>query len=129
MALTEREIRNRDRVLAMYRDVLDAHDRTRIREYLIEEYIQHSPAATDGLDGLGDFLDWLKTTHPGHENHIKRVFAQDDYVVVHLQVTVPGEPDLAVVDMFRLNENGMLVEHWEVVQTVPDNPKNANGMF
>jgi predicted SnoaL-like aldol condensation-catalyzing enzyme len=129
MALTEREIRNRDRVLAMYREVLDAHDRTRIRKYLVEDYIQHSPAATDGLDGLGDFLDWLKTTHPGHGNHIKRVFAQDDYVVVHLQVTVPGEPDLAVVDMFRLNEDGMLAEHWEVVQTVPDNPKNTNGMF
>ena len=129
MALTEREIRNRDRVLAMYREVHDAHDRTKIRKYLVEDYIQHSPAATDGLDGLGDFLDWLGATHPGHQNDIKRIFAQDDHVVVHVRVVVPGGTDLAVVDLFRLNDDGMLVEHWEVVQPVPDDPKNQNGMF
>ncbi len=88
-----------------------------------------SPEATDGLGGIGDFLDWLKRTHPGHRNHIQRVFAQDDHVIVHLRVTVPGETDLAVVDIFRLNAAGLIAEHWDIVQRVPENPKNANGMF
>jgi predicted SnoaL-like aldol condensation-catalyzing enzyme len=129
MALTETEIRNRDHVLALYRDVLDPHDRTRLRQYLVEDYIQHSPEATDGLEGIGNFLDWLRTTHPGHRNHIQRIFAQDDHVIVHLRVTVPGEADLAVVDIFRLNQAGMIAEHWDIVQRVPENPKNGNGMF
>jgi predicted SnoaL-like aldol condensation-catalyzing enzyme len=129
MALTDREIRNRDHVLALYRNVLDPHDRTRLAEYLVADYIQHSPEATDGLGGIGDFLDWLKREHPDHRNHIKRIFAQDDYVIVHLRATVPGEADLAVVDIFRLDEAGMIAEHWDIVQRVPANPKNTNGMF
>jgi len=129
VALTATEIRNRDHVLALYRNVLDPHDRTRLAEYLAEDYIQHSPEATDGLGGIGDFLDWLKRDHPGHRNHIQRIFAQDDYVIVHLRATVPGEADLAVVDIFRLNEAGKIAEHWDIVQRVPENPKNSNGMF
>jgi predicted SnoaL-like aldol condensation-catalyzing enzyme len=129
MPLTGTETRNRDHVLALYRNVLDPHDRTRLREYLAEDYLQHSPAATDGLAGIGDFLDWLKATHPGHRNHIQRIFAQDDHVIVHLRVTVPGEADLAVVDIFRLNAAGLIAEHWDVVQRVPADPKNGNGMF
>jgi predicted SnoaL-like aldol condensation-catalyzing enzyme len=130
MALTPDEIRNRDRVLALYRECLDPHDRTRLREYLVEDYIQHSPAATPGLEGIGDFLDWLKVTHPQHRNHIKRIFARDEHVIVHLHCTVgEGHADLAVVDIFRLDEQGMIVEHWDVVQEVPANPKNSNTMF
>jgi len=129
VSLTAVEERNLERVRALYRNVLDPHDRTRLREYLVENYIQHSPEATDGLGGIGDFLDWLRTVHPGHRNHVQRMFAQDDHVIVHLRVTVPGEADLAVVDIFRLDGDGMIVEHWDVVQRVPANPKNANGMF
>jgi predicted SnoaL-like aldol condensation-catalyzing enzyme len=129
MALTTMEQRNLERVRGLYRDVLDPHDRTRLQEYLVADYIQHSPEATDGLRGIGDFLDWLKNAHPGHRNHIQRMFAQDDHVIVHLRVTVPGEADLAVVDIFRLDDTGMIAEHWDIVQRVPPNPKNSNGMF
>jgi predicted SnoaL-like aldol condensation-catalyzing enzyme len=129
MALTDREQRNRDHVLALYRNVLDPHDRSRLAEYLVEDYIQHSPAATDGLQGIGEFLDWLREQHPGHRNHIQRIFAQDDFVIVHLRATVPGEADLAVVDIFRLNDAGMIAEHWDIVQRVPPDAKNSNGMF
>ena len=130
MALTAKELRNRDRVLALYREVLDPHDRTRLGEFLVENYIQHSPEATDGLDGIGDFLDWIKATHPAHRNIIKRIFAQDDYVIVHLHCPVgPGEADLAVVDLFRLDDAGMIAEHWDVVQHVPPTSKKNNTMF
>jgi predicted SnoaL-like aldol condensation-catalyzing enzyme len=130
MALSPTEVRNRDRVLALYQEVLDQHDRTRLREFLVEDYIQHSPEAPDGIAGIGDFLDWIRTTHPAHRNHIKRIFAQDDHVIVHLHCPVgPGQPDLAVVDIFRLNAAGMIVEHWDVVQQVPATAKNANTMF
>lgn len=130
MALTAKELRNRDRVLALYREVLDPHDRTRLGEFLVGNYIQHSPEATDGLDGIGDFLDWIKATYPTHRNIIKRIFAQDDHVIVHLHCPVgPGEPDLAVVDIFRLDDAGMIVEHWDVVQRVPATSRNANTMF
>ena len=130
MTLTAQEQRNQDRTLALYREVLDPHDRTRLREFLVEDYRQHSPEATDGIDGIGEFLDWLKSTHPQHRNHVQRIFARDDHVIVHLHCTVgPGHADLAVVDIFRFNAAGMIVEHWDVVQRVPETSKNANTMF
>jgi predicted SnoaL-like aldol condensation-catalyzing enzyme len=130
MALSAQEIRNRDRVLALYRECLDPHDRARLKDFLVEGYIQHSPAASPGLEGIGEFLDWLKATHPQHRNHIRRIFAQDDHVIVHLHCTVgEGHPDLAVVDIFRLDEQGMIVEHWDVVQEVPAHSKNSNTMY
>ena len=130
MTLSAKEARNRERVLGLYREVLDPHDRSRLREYLLEDYIQHSPEASDGLQGIGDFLDWLKHSYPQHRNHIKRIFAQDDYVIVHLHCPVgPGEADLAVVDIFRLDDQGMIAEHWDVVQRVPATSKNTNTMF
>ena len=52
-----------------------------------------------------------------------------DRVIVHLRATVPGEVDLAMVDIFRLNEAGMIAKHRDIVQRVPENPKNGNGMF
>ena len=130
MTLSAKELRNRDRALALYRDVLDPHDPTRLREFLVENYIQHSPEATDGIDGIAEFLGWLKAAHPQHRNHVRRIFAQDDHVIVHLHCTVgPGHPDLAVVDIFRFNDAGMIVEHWDVVQKVPETSKNSNTMF
>jgi predicted SnoaL-like aldol condensation-catalyzing enzyme len=130
VGLTDTEIRNREHVLRLYREVLDPHDRTKLREFLVENYIQHSPEAPDGIDGIGDFLDWIKINHPEHRNHIKRIFAQDDYVIVHLHCPVgPGHADLAVIDIFRLDDSGMIVEHWDVVQKVPDTSRNSNTMF
>jgi predicted SnoaL-like aldol condensation-catalyzing enzyme len=43
-------------------------------------------------------------------------------------VRFPGDPGLAVVDIFRL-EGEEIVEHWDVLQEVPANPVNPNGMF
>jgi len=60
---------------------------------------------------------------------IKRVFADGDFVILHSHAV--REPDTlgrAVVDIFKL-ENGKVVEHWDVIQDVPEKPMNSNGMF
>ncbi len=127
--MSEQEARNRRVVLDFYDRVLIPMDFTHAMQFFGPTYTQHDPLATDGPEGLHRFLDTVRVETPHATTSIKRVFVDGDYVIVHVHVTpVPGTPGLAVVDIFRL-EHGRIVEHWDVIQPVPDAPLNSNSMF
>jgi predicted SnoaL-like aldol condensation-catalyzing enzyme len=91
-------------------------------------FLQHSPDSPSGRDA---YLSYLKeAAFVGGRSSIKRVIADDDYVVVHHHLTLPGDdgPGVAVVDVWRLRE-GRAIEHWEVEQLVPEPDRVPNGMF
>ena len=99
------------------------------RMYAGAVYRQHNPLIEDGIKGLRKFVARLMANHPdAHE--IKRVFADGDYVILHshwhrLSDSARGE---AVVDIYR-SENGKVVEHWDVIQPIPETAANNNTMF
>jgi predicted SnoaL-like aldol condensation-catalyzing enzyme len=94
-----------------------------------KHYKQHNPLIEDDWAGLTKFVAWLRETHPMSRLHIKRAFADGDLVVLHSEwIRTPGTPGEAVVDIVRF-EQGKIVEHWDVVQPIPENPKNDNTMF
>ena len=98
-------------------------------KYLGPRYIQHNPTAPDGAEGLKGFIGFLRDKFPQSRSEIKRVFADGDFVIVHVHsVREPGTRGRAIIDLFRL-ENGKIVEHWDVVQDVPEKAANSNGMF
>jgi predicted SnoaL-like aldol condensation-catalyzing enzyme len=116
-------------VLAMYRDVLMALDSTRVDDYILPGYIQHSTLAEPGVQALKDWLDARRADSPDAVQTIHRSFVDGDHVIVHVHVARwKGDPGMAVVDIFRL-ENGMIAEHWDVLQDVPSKPVNPLGMF
>jgi predicted SnoaL-like aldol condensation-catalyzing enzyme len=99
------------------------------QSYLAPAYIQHNPMAQDGAEGLKAFIGFLAQRYPHYQLDIKRVFAEGDYVILHVHgVFEPGSRGKAIIDIFRL-ENGKIAEHWDVVQDIPDKPANPNGMF
>jgi predicted SnoaL-like aldol condensation-catalyzing enzyme len=60
---------------------------------------------------------------------IKRVIAEGDLVVSHLLINMaPENRGMAGVDTFRL-QDGKIVEHWDVLQPVPERAANDNTMF
>lgn len=129
MSRTAQEQANLDLVLAMYREVLMPMDSTRVDDYIAPGYIQHSSLAEPTVQALKDFLDFVKVQSPEGTHNLKRAFVDGDHVIVHHHVIRhAGDPGLAVVDIFRV-EDGMIVEHWDVLQDVPAAPVNPLPMF
>lgn len=129
MSRTPEEQRCLDFVLEMYREVLIRMDSSKVDRYLSPRYVQHSSLAPPGLQALKDFLDTVRRQSPDATQTIKRAFVDGDHVIVHVHVVrFPGDPGLAVIDIFRV-EDDAIVEHWDVLQEVPAKPVNPNPMF
>lgn len=129
MARTEQEEANARMVVEFYNRVLVPLDFTHAMEYLSPNYRQHDPLATDGPEGLRTFLVQARKESPNAETYIKRVFAEGDHVILHVNVILePGTKGLAVMDIFRI-ENGKIAEHWDVIQPIPEHSLNDNSMF
>jgi predicted SnoaL-like aldol condensation-catalyzing enzyme len=120
---------NKKIVAEFYDAALNQKDFEKASKYLGSRYTQHNPVAADGPEGLKGFLAFLKDKFPGNRSEIKRIFADGDYVIVHVHaVREPGTRGNAIIDIFKL-ENGKVVEHWDVIQPIPEKAANNNGMF
>jgi predicted SnoaL-like aldol condensation-catalyzing enzyme len=122
---------NKDIAVAFYKKVLfEGRVEDAFRLYAGVPYRQHNPLIEDGMEGVKKFVSWVMANHPDARCEIKRVFADGDYVILHshwhgLSDNPRGE---AVVDIFRL-EGGKALEHWDVIQPIPETAANANTMF
>ncbi len=127
-AQTQQEA-NKKIVVDFYDKAINEKDFEAASKHLGSRYTQHNPNAADGPEGLKAFLQFLKDKFPNSRSEIKRVFADGDFVILHVHaVREPGARGTAVVDIFKL-ENGKVVEHWDVVQPIPEKAANTNGMF
>jgi predicted SnoaL-like aldol condensation-catalyzing enzyme len=120
---------NKKLVLAMYEQIIGRKDFDAARKYMGDTYRQHSPYAADGHDGVRTWLQGFKAAFPNHRYELKRVIAEGDYVMLHLHgMNGPNPNGESVIDIFRV-ENGKVVEHWDIIQAIPDSADNANSMF
>ena len=120
---------NKKTVIAFEDAALNRMDFDEAAKYLGPRYTQHNPTAPDGPEGLKGYIAFLKEKFPQNRSEHKRVFADGDYVIVHDHaVREPGSRGLAIFNLYKL-ENGKVVEHWDVIQPVPETVQNSNGMF
>jgi predicted SnoaL-like aldol condensation-catalyzing enzyme len=120
---------NKKAVLEFYEKGLNEKDFDAASKYLGPRYTQHNPSAQDGPEGFKAFLGFLREKFPDSHSEIKQVFADGDYVILHVHaVREKGTRGNAIIDIFKL-ENGKIVEHWDAVQPIPEKSANTNTMF
>ena len=124
--------RNKARVVAFY-DLMfnQCRPRDAIERYAGAAYIQHNPMVADGKEAFIAYFEKMAVEYPGKHVDIKRSFAEGNFVILHCHQHWPTEmqKDWAGIDIFRLDDDGQIVEHWDVLQVVPAESKNGNSVF
>jgi predicted SnoaL-like aldol condensation-catalyzing enzyme len=118
MADTER---NKQTVARLF-DAFRAGDIDAFDELIVEGYVQHNPQADNGLEAVKQFFAPLGPV----DVDVYRVIAEGDLVAAHSYYKTFNT---AGVDFWRFNDEGKIIEHWDVLQQVPETTASGNDMF
>ncbi|MFF6786403.1 ester cyclase [Streptomyces sp. NPDC012510] len=125
------EERNKELVLRLYSEAFNKDKTDVVKELVGSDYVQHDKSVPGGADGQVKQFEDVKAEIPGAVATVKHVAADGDLVAVHWHASATPKNEAtgeAKTDLFRV-DNGKLVEHWGITQTVPKKTASGNSLF
>jgi predicted SnoaL-like aldol condensation-catalyzing enzyme len=113
--------RNKQTVARLF-DAFRAGDVDAFDDLIVEDYFQHNPQADNGLQAVKEFFEPLGPV----DVEVHRVIAEGEFVAAHSHYKTFH---MAGVDIWRFNDDGMIIEHWDVLQQIPETTASGNDMF
>jgi predicted SnoaL-like aldol condensation-catalyzing enzyme len=120
--------KNKKIVVEFYQKLFGDKDVSVIDQYLVDDYIQHNPGVADGRQALKDIAAKWLANQPKSTVDFQKVAADGDLVFLHIKTKSNSGKDVSLIDIFRLKE-GKIVEHWDIMQEVPEKSANPHPMF
>ena len=121
---------NKKNAVDFYNQFFNQHDLTAAERYIGPTYTQHNPRVPNGREAFVAAFTAIFKQYPQRQSIIKRAMAEGDLVALHVHSTnSPGERGSAIVDIFRFDAAGKIVEHWDVIQPIPEATASGNSMF
>jgi predicted SnoaL-like aldol condensation-catalyzing enzyme len=122
-------LKNKETAIAFYQMAYNGDPRKATALYVGEHYKQHNPLVGDGIQPFIDYFERMQKEYPNKSIQFVRAVAEGDLVALHTHQTWPGNEEWVTMDFFRFDENGKIIEHWDVIQEVPKNSANNNTMY
>ena len=120
---------NKQNAIDFYRMAYLGEPTRAVELYVGADYIQHNPSVGDGKQAFVDYFTEMANKYPNKEIEFVRAVAEGDLVALHTHQTWLGNEEYVTMDFFRFDENGIIVEHWDSIQIIPDETKNGNLMY
>ena len=117
---------NKTNAIAFYRMAYMGNPSAAVEQFVGADYIQHNPLVGDGKQPFIDYFDRLAREYPGRDIEFVRAIAEGDLVALHTHQVWPSGTEYVTMDFFRFDEAGKIVEHWDAIQTIPEESKHGN---
>jgi predicted SnoaL-like aldol condensation-catalyzing enzyme len=120
---------NKKNAIAFYKTTYEGNPKKAIEQYVGEEYIQHNPDVSDGLEGFINYFERMQKEYPKKAIEFVRCIAEGDLESLHTHQIWPENDQYVTMDFFRFDNNGKICEHWDAIQQIPKKSANPNTMF
>jgi predicted SnoaL-like aldol condensation-catalyzing enzyme len=120
---------NKKNAIEFYKMAYNGNPKKATELYVGTKYIQHNPLVGDGIQAFIDYFERMYQEYPNKSIEFVRSIAEDRMVALHTHQIWPDNVEYVTMDLFRFDENGKIVEHWDSIQQISEDSAHNNKMY